>query len=404
MKPYLRLSRYGLFFALPAIIVLLTTYGGQAQSDETPTPVATEEAVPGVTGNMTGIISNGTATGTVPDGLPVVLNYGNETFTDSVRTTAGPDGAFVFEDVPIGDDTNYMAIVLYRDRPFFSEIVPGNADAGTLDLPVTIYELTEDPSVINITGTVIQLTADGGNLNVLQIIYFQNNSDRLFTSTQSMEEGRFASLTIPLPPGAVVLGFDTQERYTILPEQYAVVDVLPVYPETDHSVEIVYLIPYEGAAIIEQPLGYALEGEVRLLTTGDEITVNSDQLEPLGTESIGETEYESYGATLSLPAGDSIRFELLGELIGDETVNTTNTPDNSLSTVLGVIVLAGVLIGVAVLVRRRGGGNQRHIDLLIRQIAELDALHDSGQINHDVYQRQRAEYKARLEELTDSDR
>ncbi len=402
IRPYLRRRRYGLFLALPVIllVVLLAAYSGQAQSEETPTPLVSGETV---TGTVTGRISNGTATGTVPEDMPVVLSYRSDTSNDSIRVTAGPDGTFVFEDVPISDDTGYMAIVLYRDRPFFSEIVSGDIDTGTLDLPVTIYELTEDPSAINISGTVIQITADGGNLNVLQIIYFQNSSDRLFTSTQDVEEGRFASLHIPLPPGAVVLGFDTQERYIILPEQDAVVDIWPVDAETEHSVEIAYLIPYEGGAIIEQPLTYALDGEVRLLTTGDEITVNSEQLEPLGTESVGETDYESYGAVLSLPVGDSIRFELLGALIDDEA-DTSNSPDNSLSVTLGVIVLVGVLIVVAVLVRGRGGGTQQRIDAIIRQISELDALHDSGQINHDVYQRQRAEYKTRLEELMDSDR
>jgi hypothetical protein len=39
------------------------------------------------------------------------------------------------------------------------------------------------------------------------------------------------------------------------------------------------------------------------------------------------------------------------------------------------------------------------IDGLIRQIAELDTQHDAGQINHDLYQQQRAILKARLTEL-----
>jgi hypothetical protein len=45
----------------------------------------------------------------------------------------------------------------------------------------------------------------------------------------------------------------------------------------------------------------------------------------------------------------------------------------------------------------------RLIDALTRQIAELDDSHDRGQINHDVYQRQRQQLKARLAELMGED-
>jgi hypothetical protein len=38
---------------------------------------------------------------------------------------------------------------------------------------------------------------------------------------------------------------------------------------------------------------------------------------------------------------------------------------------------------------------------VVRQIAELDAEHEAGHINHDVYQRRRTQLKARLAELID---
>jgi hypothetical protein len=53
-----------------------------------------------------------------------------------------------------------------------------------------------------------------------------------------------------------------------------------------------------------------------------------------------------------------------------------------------------------VVVWRRGQRKpQARIDGLVSRIAELDLLHQQGQINHDAYQRQRQDLKTLLAEL-----
>ena len=63
----------------------------------------------------------------------------------------------------------------------------------------------------------------------------------------------------------------------------------------------------------------------------------------------------------------------------------------------GVVLV--LIIGAFIWRSRRGPSAEVEIQQLIRQIAELDAMHDQGQINHDLYRRQRADLKARLATL-----
>ncbi len=377
-----------------------------------PPPTTTEESgtsAAGEPGTVTGTITNGTSIGTVPEGMTVMLRYGNENGIQDLSTTLNPDGTFRFTDVPINEDMAYITYVNYRDRTFTSEPARGDLENPSFNLPITIYELTEDSSVINIIGTAIQITADAQALSVLQVIRFSNSSDRMYTTSSRLDDGRFVSLIIPLPVASVLVSTDTEQRYAYSNEEATIVDTYPVLPGREHIIELVYLIPYTDGAFIDYPLNYRLQGPVRLLFPDDALSVRSEQLPPLGEEVIGETTYNTYGAELDLQPGETILFEVRGE-----APNARRQPASdevSGSTVIFIIMvglglLALFFAGFIYIQQNRRGGQQRnrHINNLIRQIAELDEMHEAGQINHDVYQRQRQQFKTMLEDLMNDDK
>lgn len=368
---------------------------------------ATEETV---LGTVTGVVTNGTVGGEVPADLTLTLHRFDSAFNDSpVDTTIAADGSFTFIDVPIGGEQSYIVTTRYRDRVFTSEFVAGDPANPALQLPVTIYELTEDPAVISITRMAIQIDAIGDGLQVAQVIFFRNSSDRLFTSSQPIEEDRYPSVVIPMPPGSVIMGFsDNEQRYVVVEDEPAVIDTVPVLPGEDHIVQFVYFVPYKGGAIIEHEMNYTVNGPVRLLLSPPTVTATSQQLQPLGPQTIGERTYDSYGADLSLVPGDVIRYELRGQ--GAPTaadVQTTTVTSNNLLPVLLLIVGGGaVLVAAALYLRDRrtpAVSKEQIIDTLIREIADLDARHDAGHINHDLYHQQRSQLKARLAKLMGDD-
>jgi hypothetical protein len=162
-------------------------------------------------------------------------------------------------------------------------------------------------------------------------------------------------------------------------------------------------VPYEGAAIIEHEVTYALNGPVRLLVSPSTVTSTSEQLPSLGPETIGERTYDSYGADLTLAPGDVIRYELRGQGAPTVTDVQTTVSSNNLLPILLLVVGAGaVLVAAALYLRDRRApivSRGQLIDTLVREIADLDARHEAGQINHDLYQRQRGELKGRLGKL-----
>ncbi|MBC7810845.1 MAG: c-type cytochrome, partial [Burkholderiales bacterium] len=147
-------------------------------TDEAPAPEGTAEVSASTVGTITGTVSNGTSGGEVSAELTVTLHQVDSDFNDeTLETTIDADGAFTFEDVSLDPALTYVVVATYRERNFVSDIVQPDAEAmsaGMLELPVTIYELTEDPAVIEIASMVSQITGIGEGLQVAQVINFRN--------------------------------------------------------------------------------------------------------------------------------------------------------------------------------------------------------------------------------------
>jgi mono/diheme cytochrome c family protein len=382
-----------------------------------PPPAETPDVAAGVLveGTVQGRISNGTAGGSVPAGLVVDLFYYDETLREtSLQTTTDASGAFSFPAVPISDRFQYAAIVEYNGRSFFSPPVFGDPSVGSLTLDVTLYELTEDPAVLTVSGMVTQVTAIGEALEITQLLTIRNGSDRAYSTTQTLPDGRPISILLDLPPGAQVLGFpDGEGRFAVVPEQFAIADTAPVIPNREHIVAVVYIIPYVGSAIIEQPLNYAVSGPVRVLVRPPTVTLQSAQLPPTGLETVGESEWQGYGGALTFAAGDVLRYELSGAAaeVATRTGDAGVISGNNLLPLIvcGVIAEILLVIGLYIWWRRRRqarkaqaaapASDQTLLDGLIRQIAELDAQHERGELDAESYNRQRAVLKQRLSEL-----
>ncbi len=379
-------------------------------------PAETPEVSAETSGTVRGQVVNGTAGAPVPPDLPITLFFYDADLRESTRTTtADASGTFVFENVPMSAAFQYAAIATHNERSFFNPPVAGSAD-GTLNLNITIYELTEDPAALSITGMVAQVTAIGDSLEVTQLFTLRNNSDRAFSTAQVTADGRPISLTIPLPPGAVVVGFpEGGARFAASADGTAIQDTAPVLPGAEHIVAVVYLIPYDGSAIIEQPVNYAVSGPVRILVRPEGVTLTGDRLPATGAETVGQSQWNGYGGVLTLAAGDVLRYELSGAAQDAGSRDNSVVTSNNLLPLIVIVIIGEILLvaGLYLWWRRRrstratASASTAHpaaadpllMDGLVRQIAELDGQHERGEIAEDAYQRQRAILKARLTEL-----
>lgn len=412
----LQLSRPFLFWLL-IVSLLIAPFSG----------VFAQESADTITIN--GQVTNGTASGSVPADLQLTLFVITGDTTEEFQTTADASGAYSFADVPLNPESTYVVTTAYRDHVFSTPLTSGSqltSDPATLS--VTIYELTEDPDVIQIVGMVTQVNVANDRLEVAQFFSIRNSADRAFSTSQRTPDGRLVSLVLPLPPGAIVAGFPEQNRYVFVQDEFTVFDTAPVLPGEEHIIQLGYFVGYDEGAIIEQELSYTLNGPVRLLVRPEAVRVTSQQLQSGGPEVVGSAQYASYGADLDLPPGGVIGFELNGQ--GGTASSVSSTPvvassDNFLPIVVIIVVVLAVVVGGLVVytnrgredtmretgsdfaaptgtVPRRRGALAREtqlIDIVLEQIAALDQDFEANKIPKEDYQRQRAELKARLSDL-----
>lgn len=399
-------------FVLFAALIALTASVSLAAAQEpvsTPDPsfTALQDAPKG---SIQGKVTNGTAASTIPAGLEITLIISDENGQTVQRSTTTLDasGQFTFPIVPIVDAYRYVAVTAYRDRVFSSAFAVGTTAVDEYNLPITIYEPTEDPAVLTIIGTVAQIKAVGSTLEVRQVFRIRNSSDRIYTTSQDLGSLRFVSLVISLPPGAQVISFDNAARYVVSQENFAVVDTVPVLPGDDNLVIVVYILPYTGQpALIEQPLNYAFDGQARVLISPDTMTVTGDQFPALGEETLGTQKYRAYGSNISLQPGDVLRYEVSGQAAPEPSAASSAL--NASDILLTVIALLGIgLILAAIVLYLRGRRTapltpEQEIERLVRQLHALDQQHAAGQLPHDLWHRQRAPLQARLDQILGPD-
>ena len=350
-----------------------------------------------VFGDVSGRINNGTANAAVPPDLKVVLlEFGTGQAPAVRETLSAVDGSYRFADVLLEPGRSFSVLVEHGGRRFPSVRRGADPARPQLDLPVTIYEAGADAGAISISALVQQLSVVEESLQIVQVARYRNDSDRVFSSAQEVAPGQFASLALPLPEGARDLTLpDESGRYVVDESGKTVTDTLPVYPGAEHLVQLAWRQPWDGTGIsLEVPLAQPLAGDVRLLLPPT-LTLDEADFGSIGPQQVGAALFDGYGAQLRLAAGDSLRYTLRAQ--------RPALPPGVVS--LEVLALGAALtIGaVAIVLTLRGSRSitDKQRDSLARQIAGLDAAHERGAINHDLYRRQRAELQRRLTGPTD---
>jgi len=375
-----------------------------------PVPEATAEATQQVFDvvTFTGTVVNGSAGGTVPAGLVATLRYGNEADGVQVReVNVAADNTFIFEGIPFDPTYQYFAAVSYDERGFVSDLVPGSQLNATNELTITLYETTSESSVITQTGIELfieELVVEdlGSGLVFTHANLYQNDSDRMYLLEPEGQDVA-VSLLMQLPAGAQILT-DDDPRYIVAQDQFAMIDQLPVYPG-EHSTDVVYFLPYEDIAVIDIPLTNRFDGDVSVVVISPTITLSGENFSEteelnLGTEEepIMATRYTS---TQQLASGESVVFQVQGGLSINQTEESGGVVTGSrllLIMIFGGLGILFVVIAV-LLLARRGDSLDAQIDKLQAQIVQLEKLHDSGDINHDVFQQKRAELREKVREL-----
>lgn len=414
--------------------------GSAVDTDTNPLPA-------GETMTVRGRLVNGTADGkAIPADIPVELLLVDESaaLLDRYTTATDADNTFVFDNVVRNSTVAYAMVVDY-DGVAQSHIFELDGSEEDVSQDITVYDRTTDRDSVAVTW--IQMTINYApieqfGIEVLLTMEIGNMGDQVVTTDEKIQVGEdkeaYVSTLIELPPGA----FHVQPMQRTGSNRYfvdavdgvpVVKDTLPLFPGQVHNVSLLYFLPYENGAVIDQSFGYSVL-DSWVLVPNDTVQFASTQFDTEGfwccriSDDGGITELspdesidpdrdyslvKSHSLLVPTKADDRIMFELIGrptrtiDLMATDpgAVSRSSGDDgtNTLPLMIGgfgalLIALAGVMWFM-----QRGQPKTRaraveswqpprpnDKDALLRAITTLDDAYDAGLIDQDIYEERRA--------------
>ena len=367
------------------------------------------------TGRVFGQVTNGTEGGGDVDGVEVVLTrFQQMDAVETFTTTVDQDGSYEFSDLPINDNEAYLTQVFYQDIEFTSGMILLTQEPDA-ERDITVYEQTDDRSVLHIISRGIVIAganSDTGNVEILEIIALENESDRVFVGDQ---DGHVLRLAIPENASEIgpQPGFDYGQMFFDEQRDNVLVSTGPV-PPGSHNPMISYQIPYSGTSG-RLSVGTAMQTDMlRVLVREDTYDISSQILEPAGIQQVGSDNYDVL-AIDSPVVGDSFTVEISG--LPRENWNLPVDMSTFLASIAaGVGLVIGAVLIYQVVQRRQlasadrsapAGGESDIDDMdsdelererleLASELNKLEADYERGDIDEDSYAAERDEI---LEEL-----
>jgi hypothetical protein len=350
-----------------------------------------------------GQVLNGTPDSAAPADLPVTLHvFSGMEETGTYTTALAADGSFHFDTVTPEEGETFAARVVYQDVTYVSDLVTLEPGQAELDLPVTIYETTEDSSAVLVTQLHVFMTREEERLQVGEYYLVSNTGDRTYVGAEDETDQRI-TLSFTIPDGAEGLNFDGPglgERYLERAEGFA--DTEPIPPGTA-TVEALfsYDIPYREGFRVERTFDVSVASVV-LVLSDEGMALEGARLTSEGAMDTQMGPALSYTAG-PLAAGEPLAFTLIARPQTMPLVPTGTAPaarNPAREGALGLAALAAAVAAVYWMWRSPGPGPlsaraRRGVEL----IAALDADFEAGRVGKKKYHKERGMLKRQLRVL-----
>ncbi len=363
-------------------------------------------------GTVSGKISNGTPDGKVPADLPIVLNiFDNFRPTESITVTAKTDGSFIFSDVKMNDGRAFILSTKYNGITYVSDVGSVTSGTTTYDLPIQIYEVTNDSGAVRIEQMHIVFEFDSGSASVGELYVISNLGDRAYAAAKPGDP----TLNFGLPSGYKNLQFedgDLGDRYKQTADGFA--DTQPVRPgASNYQIVTQYILPYPDALTFTQKIFYTTNN-LSILIPDVGVTLSGGGWTDQGVSDIQGSKFRSY-TLKGLKAGDVIKFDLKGK----PTLNAVAAAPAS-TTDATTALIGGLALGLALSIVALYYWNTKNAqtpraatvsvknmskrrDELIAEIADLDEGFENGEYSEADYKTEREKLKAELKALMKRD-
>ena len=391
------------------------------------TPAAPADVTPGTTDTTpsagvsptptpAGAVISGSVTvasgASIPDGtIATLLLYNTVAGQVSQKLTIPilADGNFEFADVPGDANTVFLVTVDYSGVTYDS--VPKQFDSATLvyDMPVTVYETTNDQNVLAITQAHLQFDFSAAEKVQVMSLYIISNPGQ--NAVTVVSDGS----TIPfikIPEGAESVNFQLAQSSSPL---MSATDGFALLPGADKQYGIIatFSLPYTKRLNFIQPFILPVSSATVIVPEG--VKVRSDQLTDAGSQNSTSTPPTTFHLyqTSSLASGSSLSLTISGKP-GDKAGFVL---DQRTLLIIGVSAVGLILIGLGIFLFLRDRKLRKMEDeedlaenldpdslgddreSIMDAIIALDDQYKAGDILKEAYDKRREELKERLKNL-----
>ena len=371
-------------------------------------------------GVITGAVVNGTEGGSVPADVAVTLYFLRDGNIVEQRTqVTDAMGAYRFADLPTDTGLGFVVVAAYMQVPYNTPELLFGENAEIQAPPLTVYEASQDPSVVRVITDVLIISPgeeQSGMLAVIEVVRLANQSDRTYLATGVAGGGAAMDrvLRFALPANAqdlTILSGASAQNVVQIDRGFGV--FMPLLPG-EREVAFGYQVPYAGSAVdLVKRTVYPTDNFAILALEEHNLRIISDRLEVQATP-IGDRRYV-VGATDTLAARAEVRVRVEGlpapslQVRLERLLARVRGTQASLWVLLGVVLVLPLLYAAY---RLRGGRRRKAVtepalaphapdakESLLLAIAQLDDDFAAGSLAEDDYRRLRAEKKQRLLEL-----
>lgn len=350
-------------------------------------------------GTVQGVITNGSG-GALPAELEVTLHaFDDTTLFTTLTTTTEADGRYTFPAVGYAPGRRFLASTQYAENTYVSEVTSFVIGQSTLDLPMTIYDVTADPAALQVAQlhAFLEFDPTTQSVRVGELFIVSNTGKETFQGADGQ------GLQFVLPLGATNLQVQDGElgaTYTMTADGFADLRAVPPGEEVA-QILFAFDLPYTDALQFSQPMPYPVSS-VNLLVSDLAIQLSGGTLASQGVQAVQGMQFQNFQGG-ALQAGEMLQFQLTGQphpvVAEEDGAAPAVTPTNNLELAVGLGLLAAVFLGIGFWWYRRsqsGSAADQSKGDLLQAIAELDDDYAAGKVAEAEYHQERTWLKEQL--------
>ena len=309
--------------------------------------------------SVSGQVFNGTTGEVVTSDVSPLLRAFTQDLdiTLTMTETLDAEGKFNFDLTDVPQEWFFRVGLTYDDVEFGSDFGQVTFDQPDLDLPITVFEKSTDPSSINVQQMHMVLFFDQDQLIVNELYVVGNNDATVFAGkTGDPADGTFE---FTLPTGAEQLsfqrGFGSIDSFIpaneVIQTGSGWADTLPIRPGAGGLTMLVqYALPYEDGLTLSRPVNYATSSVNLVLP---EVGVSLDETEGWvsgGTQAMEGATVTTYGQS-NLPPESVLTLILEGKPRSESSASVSLVNDNATELLVGVAAAGVVFLVEALFIR-----------------------------------------------------